>query len=131
MRMLAQKPRCHDDAPGAPEMILRTLRLRQNNVWAAPANLPGLTRRLMKRGMAPLCAGPNQPSAAFFLRQPSRPSPTRPVAKSGRAAGSGTALAHVALPAEVRINAPAEVENDCPEVISLVPVIGPMGVERT
>src|SRR6516164_2973711 len=90
MRMLAQKPRCHDDAPGAPEMILRTLRLRQNNVWAAPANLPGLTRRLMKRGMAPLCAGPNQPSAAFFLRQPSRPSPTRPVAKSGRAAGSGT-----------------------------------------
>jgi len=33
----------------------------------------------------------NQPAAAFFfLRQPSRPNPTRPVAKSGSAAGSGT-----------------------------------------
>ena len=30
--------------------------------------------------------------ALFFLRQPSRPNPTRPEAKSGRAAGSGTAL---------------------------------------
>ena len=31
----------------------------------------------------------NQP-AAFFLRQPSRPNPTRPEAKSGSAPGSGT-----------------------------------------
>ena len=29
--------------------------------------------------------------AAFFLRHPSRPNPARPVAKSGSAAGSGTA----------------------------------------
>ena len=28
------------------------------------------TPRLMKRGMAPLCAEPDQHAAAFFLRQP-------------------------------------------------------------
>jgi hypothetical protein len=33
-------------------------------------------------------------AAFFFLRQPSRPNPTRPEAKSGRAAGRGTAEDH-------------------------------------
>jgi hypothetical protein len=32
-------------------------------------------------------------TAFFFLRQPSRPNPTRPEAKSGRVAGSGAAWA--------------------------------------
>jgi hypothetical protein len=42
-----------------------------------------------EKGMAPLCAEAHQPAAALFLRRPSRPNPTRPVAKSGRAPGSG------------------------------------------
>jgi len=37
MRMLAQKPRCHDAPPGA--LNLRTLRLRQNNAWVSPPSL--------------------------------------------------------------------------------------------
>ena len=42
--------------------------------------------------MSPLCAEPNQPAAAFFLRQPSRTNPTRPVANNGRALGRGTTV---------------------------------------
>src|SRR3974377_1407851 len=42
--------------------------------------------------MALRCAEPNQPVAAFFLRQPSRPRAPRPVAKRGRVAGRGTWL---------------------------------------
>jgi hypothetical protein len=44
--------------------------------------------------MAPLCAEPNQPAAAFFLRQPSRTNPTRPEAKSKAVGGSGTTEDH-------------------------------------
>ena len=83
--------------------------------------------------MSPLCGEADQPAAAFFRRQPSRPNPARPVAKSGSAAGSGTALrvaVNVALPAELKANAPAEVGNEIPVAIKDEPVIGPMEVER-
>jgi hypothetical protein len=45
--------------------------------------------------MALRCAEANQPAAAFFLRQPSKPKPTRPLTKRGSAAGKGTTLAAV------------------------------------
>jgi hypothetical protein len=34
-------------------------------------HIAGATSRLMERGMAPLCAEPNQTAAIFFLRRPS------------------------------------------------------------
>ena len=41
--------------------------------------------------------------AAFFLRQPSRSNPTNPLAKSGSAAGRGTALTPLTLAVNVTL----------------------------
>ncbi len=52
-----------------------------------------------------------QAACAFrFLRQPSRPNPARPVANSGKAAGSGTVLTAVG-PVTLTVHEPVLSEN--------------------